>query len=852
MKKLIISTLLLAAFIFPAVSSATTTPSISALQAQIAELLKLIESLKAQILAQQGGTTAWCHTFNTNLNIGDQGTEVSALKTALQKAGFTTNTTTDYDELTASQVTAFQEKYMSEILTPSGLAHGTGKAGPATRTKLNSLYGCTAGGGTTVPPLMQGITVNGLHEVTVPPGTTLNYVWNTTKGTNWSSVRKMTGTCTNSALGMFVPWTYGNTKSGTASEVTDASQVGCTITVTYTASGDTSMTDTAVVKVVAAGTAGITPSTVCTADVKLCPDGTYVGRTGSSCSFVCGGGSTGGAVAKVPINCGSPFTATKVIDADFKGPGAANYYYTDTSGTFNSYGTSATVGYFQKEAIVIRFKPPVNNGSLRVTAKETASATGIATPRTMTISTKPCDFDTASPNAVVAGNGAAASINLRTDGVSSYDTRNLNSSVPYYYLNISNQQKVTSGTTWTCSKGRCDMYFIFDNLATVSGGGTPPPTTISCNVPNPQAIPSTCYNRNVVRVESQTAPAGEVGNWYSEKPKTMYIMPFVQPYAPQGEPYIEHNMSAVGWDPGVVFISDKPCDVTFATAHSLITWRTSVGASFDYTVASPSIFSRMKEDLGIKNNSVLEPGKTYYMHLLHVADLPDSVWRNNSAITNDMLTQAKGNSRCDDKGTCMSVFFRSIKASSLNGAYYTNAYPQYTPPAGTFSCVAPSGGGTTPGTGGTPPPTSGQLSCSVWYTGVGTNCMSGGNADELKSRCCPSGTMTSCRSTPGGVIVTGTGCGEVAAPQGKMSAPATTQTWVSFGDMLGGMSGSIYPVGGRCSKPAENIYYESTNGWTYFAVDTPGAPTNDSGFTSCLSKGAGPCTPVNKMVQECQ
>ena len=28
-------------------------------------------------------------------------------------------------------------------------------------------------------------------------------------------------------------------------------------------------------------------SVVCTADAKLCPDGTYVGRTGSNCEFVC-------------------------------------------------------------------------------------------------------------------------------------------------------------------------------------------------------------------------------------------------------------------------------------------------------------------------------------------------------------------------------------------------------------------------------------------------------------------------------------------------------------------------------------------------------------------------------------
>ncbi len=39
-------------------------------------------------------------------------------------------------------VVGFEEKYKSEILTPSGLKNGTGFVGPATRKKLNQLYGC--------------------------------------------------------------------------------------------------------------------------------------------------------------------------------------------------------------------------------------------------------------------------------------------------------------------------------------------------------------------------------------------------------------------------------------------------------------------------------------------------------------------------------------------------------------------------------------------------------------------------------------------------------------------------------------------------------------------------------------
>ena len=150
MKKLIFSTVV---GMF-AVASVAAASSLN--QAQIDAILGLLRSFGAeesvianvQISLTDGGPitppTQWCHTFNVNLKIGDQGDEVEALRYALLKdqGSQTENFDDVFNEFVASWVVFFQEKYKSEILTPSGLARGTGYVGPATRKKLNQLYGC--------------------------------------------------------------------------------------------------------------------------------------------------------------------------------------------------------------------------------------------------------------------------------------------------------------------------------------------------------------------------------------------------------------------------------------------------------------------------------------------------------------------------------------------------------------------------------------------------------------------------------------------------------------------------------------------------------------------------------------
>jgi len=118
----------------------------------IQELLAQIAALQAQLVelqAQQNNTTqTWCHTFNGDIRQGSSGSEVEALHIALQKEGFTISaqevSAKKFYFSTISAVKSFQQKYMSEILTPFRLRIGTGFVGGSTRAKLNQLYGCTS------------------------------------------------------------------------------------------------------------------------------------------------------------------------------------------------------------------------------------------------------------------------------------------------------------------------------------------------------------------------------------------------------------------------------------------------------------------------------------------------------------------------------------------------------------------------------------------------------------------------------------------------------------------------------------------------------------------------------------
>ncbi|MBI2100955.1 MAG: peptidoglycan-binding protein, partial [Candidatus Vogelbacteria bacterium] len=135
--------------------------------------------------------TMWCHTFNANLSIGMNGSEVAALQTALTRAGFTVSATGNYGEATAAAVSGFQLKYQSEILTPLGLANPTGYFGPATRQKMNQLYGC---GNAAVVPSVPPVTPSVTPSLTVI-SPAANSSWTSSNGPviQWSSANIPSG-----------------------------------------------------------------------------------------------------------------------------------------------------------------------------------------------------------------------------------------------------------------------------------------------------------------------------------------------------------------------------------------------------------------------------------------------------------------------------------------------------------------------------------------------------------------------------------------------------------------------------------------------------------------------------------
>lgn len=118
----------------------------SELKAQISSIQAQIAQLQGQ-LQSQSATSTWCHTFNTNLAMGDDNSETSYLRYALSRENLINmlsniDENNYFDSEVNSAVIKFQEKYASEVLYPSGLKKGTGFVGSATRSKLNKLYGC--------------------------------------------------------------------------------------------------------------------------------------------------------------------------------------------------------------------------------------------------------------------------------------------------------------------------------------------------------------------------------------------------------------------------------------------------------------------------------------------------------------------------------------------------------------------------------------------------------------------------------------------------------------------------------------------------------------------------------------
>ncbi len=153
MKKYLVLALVLLGLVAasPVVTQAAT---VSDLQAQIAQLMAQIQALTGR------GATTSCQTLGRNLRVGDNDHDVSLLREILRKEGFDTTASRElltFDEVVAAGVVGFQEKYAAEILTPNGLAHGTGYVGPATRAVVNRLE-CKTSPLPSAGPVISGVS----------------------------------------------------------------------------------------------------------------------------------------------------------------------------------------------------------------------------------------------------------------------------------------------------------------------------------------------------------------------------------------------------------------------------------------------------------------------------------------------------------------------------------------------------------------------------------------------------------------------------------------------------------------------------------------------------------------------
>ncbi len=172
-----------------AVSAPSLTNAAGLTEMQINSILTLLQSFGADQatvnnvqVSLRGGTPtgggatpqpAFCYNWTRNLRDGDTGEDVRALHTALslERPRILTQavSSNEFDEVTGSAVTAFQEKYASEILTPNGLAHGNGAVRISTRAKLNALYRCSSTPIVTRPSITITSPTNGGQTTSLTP-----------------------------------------------------------------------------------------------------------------------------------------------------------------------------------------------------------------------------------------------------------------------------------------------------------------------------------------------------------------------------------------------------------------------------------------------------------------------------------------------------------------------------------------------------------------------------------------------------------------------------------------------------------------------------------------------------------
>jgi len=108
-----------------------------------------------------------CYDFNGNMNHGMKGIAIRHLQYFLMKEGFDIPQQEFgvFGDATLNGVSGFQQKYASDILTPAGLARGSGFAGKKTLAKLNSLYSCSV---MPVTQVIQSYSTTAAAPISIP------------------------------------------------------------------------------------------------------------------------------------------------------------------------------------------------------------------------------------------------------------------------------------------------------------------------------------------------------------------------------------------------------------------------------------------------------------------------------------------------------------------------------------------------------------------------------------------------------------------------------------------------------------------------------------------------------------
>ena len=112
--------------------------------ARIAEIKSLIAQLQAMLVRLATGSLVSCKEISQNLYFGmKDNAQVKCLQEFLKSHGSSIYPegiiNGNFYTLTQKAVVRFQEKYASEILTPTGETKGTGYVGSLTRAKVNEL-----------------------------------------------------------------------------------------------------------------------------------------------------------------------------------------------------------------------------------------------------------------------------------------------------------------------------------------------------------------------------------------------------------------------------------------------------------------------------------------------------------------------------------------------------------------------------------------------------------------------------------------------------------------------------------------------------------------------------------------